>query len=51
MRSTFLLFDENDNESIKVGDLGTVMRSLGQYPTEAELDQLIAEIDAVMLLL
>ena len=46
MRSTFLLFDENDNDSINVNDLGTVMRSLGQYPTESELVKLISEIDA-----
>jgi len=46
MRSLFLLFDQNDDQTIMVQDLGTIMRALGQYPTEAELRAIIAEIDA-----
>ena len=46
MRNLFLLFDQNDDQTIMVQDLGTLMRALGQYPTEAELTAIIAEIDA-----
>lgn len=43
---TFVQFDKNDDGTIKTKDLGTVMRSLGQNPTEAELQDMINEVDA-----
>lgn len=42
----FLLFDKDGNNTITVRELGTVMRALGQKPTEEELRTIIAEIDA-----
>lgn len=52
-KEAFALFDKNGDGSIttKVDfilsqELGTVMRSLGQNPTEAELQDMINEVDA-----
>ncbi len=42
----FELFDKDGDETITIHELGTVMRCLGQNPTEAELRAIIAEIDA-----
>ena len=41
-----MLFDQNGDETITNNELGIVMRALGQFPTEAEMRQIIAEIDA-----
>ncbi|KAK2143764.1 hypothetical protein LSH36_814g00010 [Paralvinella palmiformis] len=46
LRSIFMLFDQNGDETITIKELGTVMRAMGQYPTEAELRAIISEIDA-----
>lgn len=46
MQEVFLLFDKDGNNTITVRELGTVMRALGQKPTEEELRTIIAEIDA-----
>ncbi|OEL35686.1 Calmodulin-related protein, partial [Dichanthelium oligosanthes] len=45
-KEAFSLFDKDDNGCITTGELGTVMRSVGQNPTEAELQDMIAEVDA-----
>ncbi|KAI9295191.1 calmodulin [Neoconidiobolus thromboides FSU 785] len=45
-REAFNLFDKDGDGCITVKELGTVMRSLGQNPTEAELQALVDEIDA-----
>ncbi|XP_069114939.1 calmodulin-like [Argopecten irradians] len=45
-KEAFNLFDKDGNGAITVEELGTVMRSLGQTPTEAELQDMINEVDA-----
>uniref|UniRef100_A0ACD5W9L9 Uncharacterized protein n=1 Tax=Avena sativa TaxID=4498 RepID=A0ACD5W9L9_AVESA len=44
-RAAFSLFDKDGDGTITSKELGTVMRSLGQRPSEAELHQMIAEVD------
>lgn len=39
------MFDKNGDGKITTKELGTVMRSLGQNPTEAELTDMINEVD------
>ncbi|KAJ6656349.1 hypothetical protein lerEdw1_003852 [Lerista edwardsae] len=45
-KEAFLLFDKDGDGAITTKELGTVMRSLGQNPTEAELRDMINELDA-----
>ncbi|UJR38801.1 hypothetical protein I4U23_031466 [Adineta vaga] len=45
-KEAFSLFDKDDDGTITTKELGTVMRSLGQNPTEAELQDMINEVDA-----
>merc|ERR1711988_1080941 len=44
-RKNFNLFDKKRTGAIPIGDMGTVLRSLGQDPTEAELSALMEEVD------
>ena len=44
-REAFSLFDKNGDGTVSTSELGTIMRSLGQTPTEAELRDIIANVD------
>ena len=45
-RKAFAVYEMKDGGKISKKDLGIVMRSLGQNPTEAELQDMINEVDA-----
>ncbi|KAK0048204.1 Calmodulin [Biomphalaria pfeifferi] len=45
-KEVFSLFDKDGDGTITTKELGTVMRPLGQNPTEAELQDMINEVDA-----
>ena len=45
-KEAFSLFDKDGDGCITSRELGTVMRSLGQNPTEAELQDMINEVDS-----
>merc|ERR1712146_46136 len=45
-KEAFSLFDKDGDGTITTKELGTVMRPLGQNPTEAELQDMINEVDA-----
>jgi calmodulin len=45
-KEAFSLWDKLGNNMITTKELGTVMRALGQNPTEAELQDMINEVDA-----
>jgi len=45
-KEAFELFDNDHDGTVTTAQLGTVLRSLGQNPTEAELRDMINEVDA-----
>ena len=44
-REAFGLFDHDGDGAITTKELGVVMRSLGQCPTEAELQDMVDDVD------
>eukprot|EP00298_Acanthocystis_sp_HF-20_P016902 c21621_g3_i2.p1 GENE.c21621_g3_i2~~c21621_g3_i2.p1 ORF type:complete len:167 (-),score=68.94 c21621_g3_i2:20-469(-) len=44
-KEAFSLFDKDGSSTISTKDLGTVMRSLGASPTEAEVQEMIKKVD------
>ncbi|EDW16096.1 hypothetical protein AWZ03_004805 [Drosophila navojoa] len=44
-KEAFALFDKSNTGMISVRELGNLMRSLGQNPTDAELRDLVNEVD------
>jgi calmodulin len=44
-KEAFALFDKDGDGTISTKELGTVMNSLGQKPTIAELEAMIKEVD------
>ena len=44
-REAFALFDKRGDGNIRVGDLGTVLRALGQNPTEEDVQKIQNELD------
>ncbi|ESO92156.1 hypothetical protein LOTGIDRAFT_121213, partial [Lottia gigantea] len=45
-KEAFSLFDKDGDGTITSGELATVMRSLGQEPSDQELQDMINEVDA-----
>ncbi|KAM7479595.1 hypothetical protein LguiA_027808 [Lonicera macranthoides] len=45
-KESFKLFDQNGDGVISSNELGSVMKSLGQNPTEDEVQFMIKEVDA-----
>uniref|UniRef100_A0A667WYM0 EF-hand calcium binding domain 2 n=1 Tax=Myripristis murdjan TaxID=586833 RepID=A0A667WYM0_9TELE len=43
--AAFGAFDHESNKTVDVREIGTVIRSLGCFPTEAELHDIIAEVE------
>lgn len=46
LTEAFKMFDINGDGKISRLELGTILRSLGETPTETELDQMIQDVDA-----
>ena len=44
-KEAFVIFDKDGSGSITTKELGTVFRSLGQNPTEAELTEMVRQVD------
>ena len=44
-KEAFALFDRNGDGNISANELGSIMRKLGQNPTDTELRDMIREFD------
>jgi calmodulin len=47
-KQAFALFDKDGNGHVDAGELGQVLASLGQIPTEGEIQRMINEVDGDM---
>lgn len=45
-KEAFSVFDKEGTGEISTDELGTVMRSLGQNPSDKELQDMVTEVDA-----
>lgn len=45
-KQTFFLFDKDGDGKITTKELGTMMKSLGENPTDAGLHDMLKEVDA-----
>ncbi|EPB84209.1 calmodulin [Mucor circinelloides 1006PhL] len=45
-REAFQLFDKNGDGSVSATELGVVLRSFGMNPTDAELQDMVSDVDA-----
>ena len=45
IKEVFSCYDKDGDGTITTEEVGTVMRSLGQNPTEAELQDMVNELD------
>mmetsp|Transcript_14170 Transcript_14170/g.29752 ORF Transcript_14170/g.29752 Transcript_14170/m.29752 type:complete len:150 (+) Transcript_14170:71-520(+) len=45
-KETFNLFDEDKDQRLSLKELGIMLNSLGQNPTEADLQNMISDVDA-----
>ncbi len=45
IKKAFQLFAKDGNSTISTKELGMAMRSLGQNPTEAELQDMVNDVD------
>ncbi|XP_022333553.1 neo-calmodulin-like [Crassostrea virginica] len=45
-REAFKLFDKDGNGSITVEELVAILKNLGQNPTDAEISDIVSEVDA-----
>merc|ERR1711934_516767 len=46
MKEAFSLFDKDGSGNLMTKEIGAVMRSLGQNPTEQDLQDMVNEVDA-----
>jgi len=46
IKDLFSLYDKDGSEVIPLEELGTLIRVMGQFPTQAELEVIKAAIDA-----
>eukprot|EP00093_Oithona_nana_P004586 04586.XXX_2860_8014_1 [CDS] Oithona nana genome sequencing. len=46
IRNAFYLFDRDGNGTISADELGTLLRTLGQEPSEAEVEEILSVLDA-----
>jgi len=44
IEDAFDIFDHENNKTVDVREVGTIIRSLGCYPSEAELHDMIQEV-------
>ena len=46
LKEAFQLFDRDGDGTISTDELGIVLRSIGQNPTDKQIEEMIAEVDS-----